>query len=279
MGFYAPAQLVADARRHGVPVRPVDINFSDWDSTLERIAPPENGHQHALRLGLRMIDGLAAAQGQAIVDARRHGPFTSFDNLTVRTGLRSSVLKRLARADALRSLGLSRRQALWSSLPDPRTPALLEQAVVAEPPVPLPEMPLYEEVVADYRTVQLSLRGHPLEFIRPQLRQRQVVLARQLPWLPADRGYSVAGLVLMRQRPSTARGITFVTLEDETGTVNLIVRQEVWQRYRQAAFRAAVMLAHGRLQRQRQVIHILVERLEDISQLLREVETRSRDFH
>jgi error-prone DNA polymerase len=277
MGFYAPAQLVADARQHGVPVRPVDVNASAWDCCLE--AAPEAAGQYALRLGLRMIDGLPQSQAQRLVAARGATPFADFDDFARRTQLPPAVLKRLARADALASLGLSRREALWQALVDPRTPPLLQAAQPSEPAVDLPAMPLAAEVAADYRTVHLSLRGHPLQFIRPRLQQRQVVLARQLPWLPTTRRCQVAGLVLMRQRPGTARGITFVTLEDETGTVNLIIRPEVWQRYRQAALGAAVLLARGQLQRERRVIHVLVEELEDISHWLRDIASRSRDFH
>jgi error-prone DNA polymerase len=282
MGFYAPAQLVADARRHGVPVLTADVNYSDWDCSLEeerdRGAERQRAPRFVLRLGLRMVDGLGEALGRRIVEVRGQHAFRSFDDFTARTGFRCSVLKRLSRADAFQSFGLSRRESLWNALAEPQTPQLLANAAPDEPPVTLPEMPLFEEVAADYRTLRLSLRGHPLQFVRDQLKQRQVVLARQLPWLPVDRRYNVAGLVLMRQRPSTAKGITFVTLEDESGTVNLIIRQDVWQRYRKAAFRAGVMLARGRLQRERQVIHILVEEMEDISHLLRDVETKSRDF-
>jgi error-prone DNA polymerase len=286
MGFYAPAQLVADARKHGVTVRPVDVNSSNWDCTLEpELKSTAHGNDRqqqtasfAIRLGLRMIQGLSQTHGETIVQKREAGPFQSFDNFTYRTDLSSTILKRLSRSDAFHSLGVARRDALWRSLPDPHTPPLLEPATPVEPQVELPAMLPHEEVAADYQTVHLSLRGHPLQFIRSELEELRVVVARQLPWLPAKRRYKVAGLVLMRQRPSTAKGITFVTLEDETGTVNLIIRQQVWDRYRTAAFRAGVMLASGQLQRENEVIHILVEQIEDISQMLADVPARSRDF-
>jgi error-prone DNA polymerase len=304
MGFYAPAQLVADARKHGVSVLPADVNFSSWDCTLEAepnhegaaTSSPQGSHSaelpnrpgRALRLGLRMIQGLSQTHGQAIVEARStscqgagchgFGRFASFSDFTRRTGLSNAVLKRLSRADTFRSLDLARRDALWRSLADPETPPLFENVVPEEPVVELPAMQPYEEVAADYQTIHLSLRGHPLQFIRSELEELGVVPARRLPWLPADRRYKVAGLVLMRQRPSTAKGITFVTLEDDTGTVNLIIRQDVWERYRKAAFQASVMLAGGRLQREREVIHILADQLEDISHLLAAVPARSRDF-
>lgn len=290
MGFYAPAQLVSDARRHHVEVLPADVNFSEWDCTLERRvkaeapseASSEKGrldHAFALRLGLRMIRGFSQAHAQAISNARQKGLFQSVAGFAKRTRLSGAVLKRLSRADAFGSVGVSRRDALWKSLPEPSTPPLFAGIEDEEPAVDLPTMPPHDEVAADYHSTHLSLKGHPFQFVRDLLEQRGVVPARRLPWLPPDRRYQVAGLVLMRQRPSTAKGITFVTLEDETGTVNLIIRQAVWDRYRAAAFRAGVLLARGRLQREHEVIHILVDQLEDISTLLADVSVRSRDFH
>ena len=153
------------------------------------------------------------------------------------------------------------------------------EAVLRPLPVEaLPPLSLREQVIADYRTAGLSLRGHPIQFVRPMLDLLQVVPAGDLSRLPVDRRYKVAGLVLLRQRPSTAKGITFVTLEDETGTANLIVRQEVWERYHRVAAGASAMIAHGQLQRQNEVIHLLVNRMEDVSQLLADVEARSRNF-
>ena len=145
-------------------------------------------------------------------------------------------------------------------------------------PIVLPPLSEWEEVIADYRAAGLSLRGHPLQFVRPMLERLRVRPACRLADLPVDRRYKVAGLVLLRQRPSTARGITFVTLEDETGTANLIVRPEVWERYHRVAQRASVLIAHGRLQRQDEVIHLLVDRLEDLSSKLGQMKPQSRDF-
>lgn len=269
MGFYAPAQLIADARKQGVTVLPVDVNASEWDCTL---SPP------ALRLGFRMIAGLSAAQATLIVRARAAGPFVSFDDFCYRTRLSSAVLQRLSKADAFGSLNVKRRDALWRALPSQRPLPLFDQATDDEPVVGLPPMSLQQEVAADYGSVRVSLRGHPLQFLRSQLDRMRVAPASRLLNLPADRRCKVAGLVLMRQRPSTAKGITFVTLEDETGTANLIVRAGVWQRYRETALRATALIAHGRLQREREIIHLLVDRLEDLSPQLSHIATQSRDF-
>lgn len=213
-----------------------------------------------------------------IVTARGDKPFTSFDDFCHRTRLSSAVLKRLSKADAFHSLNLPRREALWQSLPEQTQLPLFDSIDGSEPQVDLPAMSLQQEVVADYQSVNLSLRGHPMQFVREDLNELQVMCAERLPSLVADRRYKVAGIVLARQRPSTAKGVTFVTLEDETGIVNLIVRQDVWRRYHRTAQRATAMLVHGRLQREREVIHILADRLEDLSSTLAEVKTKSRDF-
>ena len=282
MGFYAPAQLVADARQHGVTVLPVDVNDSEWDCTLTwptRRASVGGETPPPLRLGFRMLAGFSAEHAERIVSSRGSRPFTSLDEFAERTGLSNTVLARLSRADAFASLQLGRRSALWQSLPDHSpTPLLETEPVGGEPAVSLPKLGAFGEVVADYRTTGLSLRAHPLKFLRPQLDERRITPARRLS-ATRDGGFlRVAGLVLMRQRPSTANGITFVTLEDETGIVNLIVRPEVWERHHQAARAATVLLAHGILQRHDSVIHVLVNRLEDLSQELAQIETASRDF-
>jgi error-prone DNA polymerase len=193
--------------------------------------------------------------------------------------LRSAALKRLAQADAFGSLQLNRRAALWRSLPE-RDPASLFapfDAEVATPP--LPPMAPYDEVRADYHTAGLTLRQHPISFLRPHLEKLKVTSAEQLQTAKNGRFLRVAGIVLMRQRPSTAKGITFVTLEDETGIVNLIVRPEVWARHHRVAQTAVAMIAHGRLQHEHDVIHVLVSRLEDMSERLADLNAKSRDFH
>jgi len=295
MGFYAPAQLIADARKHGVDVRPVDVNFSHWDCTLEPAAEtspaplsrrrrgtrPESDPLSAkslwaLRLGFRMVKGLSEKHAERIIRRRTESPYRSFDDFVRRTGLTSGPLRQLAQADAFASLGLNRRQSFWNALPRQHLDPLLWTD--EEPPVALPSMSVRAEVTADYQAFGLSLRRHPMSFLRGRLERWQVVPAERLDQLPPGTPLKVAGLVLLRQRPSTASGITFVTLEDETGIVNLIVRSDVWQRYRRAAHTATALLAWGRLQRESGVIHVLVWKLEDLEPLLGDVPVRSRDF-
>jgi error-prone DNA polymerase len=282
MGFYAPAQLVADVRKHGVEVRPVDVNFSEWNCTLEPVpAPPHSvpsqGRSLTIRLGFRMISGFSRSDAERIVKVR-DTPFTTFDDFAHRTGLSSAILKRLSQADVFGSLQIDRRTAMWDALPDQTPAPLFESLPDDESPVELPSLLPYEQVTADYHTIGLSLRAHPVSFLRQELQQLRVVAANDLGKLPNGRLLRVAGLVLMRQRPSTAKGITFVTLEDETGQTNLIIRPEIWERYHRAARKASALLAYGTLQNQQNVIHVLVSRLEDLSAQLADVATRSRDF-
>jgi len=293
MGFYGPAQLVGDARKHGVEVRPIDVNFSEWDCTLERRQRTEDRGQKdkglssvfcplsspALRLGFRQIGGLNRKHADAVVAARVDGPFRTFSEFVRRTGLRAGALKRLSQADAFGSLQMDRQTTLWRSLPErgPATP--FDQTDIDEAPVPLPALTPFEEVLADYRSAGLTLREHPISFFRRELDSLGIAPANRLPVLPNDRRVMVGGIVLLRQRPSTAKGITFVTLEDETGTVNLIVRMPVWERYRRVARTAVAMIAHGRLQIEGEIIHVLVDRMEDMSAKLGDFASRSRDFH
>ncbi len=279
MGFYAPAQLVADARKHGVEVRPVDVNFSDWDCTLEPMSGNDSSLPTALRLGMRLIHGFSQKYADAIVAARRDGPFRSFEEFARRTGLRSAALKKLGRADAFRSLALDRRGALWQALPPRETAGLFAGLDEREAAAPLPAMSDYAEVLADYGSAGLTLRPHPVSFHRPALDRLRITPAVQLQTAKNGGWLRVAGIVLLRQRPSTAKGITFVTLEDETGMVNLIVRPDVWERFRRVARTAVAMIARGRLQREHDVIHVLVSRLEDMSEQLENISTKSRDFH
>ena len=268
MGFYAPAQLVGDARRHGVEVLPPDVNFSDWDCTLE------NG---SLRLGLRMLDGLSETVARRIEQAR---PYRSIADFTRRTRLGKSTVKLLANADAFRSLQLERRQALWHSLAQEQPlPLFADVEDDEQPPSQLPAMDGFEQVFADYHTQGLSLRAHPMSFFRAEMDRLKITPAAQLAETRDGRFVRVAGLVLVRQRPSTAKGITFVTLEDETGVANLIVRMEVWERYYQVARTASSLLAHGRLQNQQGVIHVLVSRLENLAGRIGAMKSQSRDFH
>jgi error-prone DNA polymerase len=270
MGFYAPAQLVANARQHGVEVRPVDVNHSDWDCTLE-VA-------FSLRLGFRMVQGLQRAQVDRLVTERGERPFASWEDFAIRTGFSRAVLTRLARADAFQSLAVGRRDALWRSLPEADVRPLLAAASAESDAVALPAMPPAEEVFADYSTTGLSLRAHPVSFLRAELTRRRITPADQLVQLADGQRVTVAGIVLMRQRPSTASGVTFVTLEDETGFTNLIVHAHVWERHYRVARSATLLQAYGTLQRQGDVLHVIVSRLKDLSSQLRQLPVASRDF-
>ena len=274
MGFYAPAQLVRCARDHGVVVHGVDVNASRWDCTLEK---------GALRLGMRMIAGLSEIHARTIERARDQAPFCSWEDFMGRTRLSRAVIVRLAGADAFSSLEMNRRGALWRALAEEkkarRMPLFDQSPEDDEAAPPLAPLELQEEILADYRTAGLSLRAHPLEIHRGRLDELGIVPAEGLKDHPADHVVRVAGIVLVRQRPGTAKGITFVTLEDETGTVNLIIRQDVWQRFYRVARTAAAYIASGRLQRQDKVIHVLVNKLEDLSDSLAGLGSQSRDFH
>jgi error-prone DNA polymerase len=295
MGFYAPAQLVRNAREHGVEVRPVDVNRSQWESGLEEMQNAEcrmlnEGEQDSsfcilhsdfcISLGFHMLEGMAEAHAARIVEARGDRPFRSLEDFTQRTGLGQAVITRLAKAGAFGTLGLDRRASLWHALAQDQKelPLFAGHEANDEPEPALPPMSPAEEVLADYRTAGLSLSAHPLKFLRASLDSLGVAQAEQLKTWPNNRPVSVAGLVLVRQRPGTAKGITFVTLEDETGQANLIIRPTVWQRFRKAAMGATVLLAHGQLQRHEQVIHVLVTRLENLSDRLKDLAPQSRDF-
>lgn len=307
MGFYAPAQLIADARRHGVTVLPTDVNFSRWESTLEEAEEtggplpcpgkqqPQRGkaagaenhtppRRKAVRLGFHMIAGLQQRHAEAIVSARGAGRFRSIHELARRTGLSRAVLERLAKAGVFASLNLGRRDTLWQvMLESKKSQPLLEPQLAAasqEPgtPTALPPMSELQEILADYQTAGVSLKGHPFTYLRRHLDPLNVVPASRLQELDNGQPVRVGGIVLVRQRPGTARGITFVTLEDETGVVNLIIRPQVWQRWRTAALEATALLAQGKLQKQHEVIHVLTWKLEDLSQALRALPSQSRDF-
>lgn len=263
MGFYAPAQLVRDAQEHGAEVRHPDINYSDWDCTLE--TRPDPRLRRALRLGLRQIDGFRQDWALEIMKAR---PFASLDDLRVRARLPAAALERLAAADAFGSLKLSRRQGLWSArgLPRAKPAPLFAAAGLDEtdgaPPENLPVPSKSQEVVNDYETLRLSLKGHPVAFLREGLAARGTVTAAQYEASPDRRRVTVAGVVLVRQRPGTAE-VTFITLEDETGVVNVVVWPKLFEQYRPVIMGARFMQVTGRVQKAEGVTHLLAERLED----------------
>ena len=271
MGFYAPAQIVRDAAEHGVRVLPVDVNASLWDCTLEGA-----GDDHALRLGLRQIDGLPEHVAAALVAAREaHGPYCNIADLRTRAGLSPAHIERLASADAFTSLGLSRRQALWdarSLIAVPDLPLFRAAGVREEGAerarIALPAMPLSEEVVADYQTTRLSLKAHPMAFLRADLAARGFVRAADLRTRKFRSVVQVAGVVLIRQRPGSAKGVTFITLEDETGVINLVVWPDLKEKQRKVVMGARLMEVRGRVEYDDEVIHVIAANMTDATQRL-----------
>lgn len=266
MGFYAPAQIVRDAAQHGVTVLPVDVNHSDWDCTLEQ-------EGRALRLGLRQIDGFPEHAAAMLVAARSEsGTFTDAASLKERAGLSPALVERLAAADALGSLGLSRRQALWDarSLVAPKELPLFTAMTARSQGeersrAVLPMMPLSEEVVADYQTHRLSLKAHPMAFLRPMLGERGFVRAADLRNHKYRATVQVAGVVLVRQRPGSAKGVCFITLEDETGVVNLVIWPDLMEKQRKVIMGARLMEVRGRVEYDDEVIHVIAMHLTDAS--------------
>ncbi len=273
MGFYAPAQILKDARNHKIEVLPVDVNFSDWDCTIE---------QGRIRLGLRLIRGVQTASATAVTQARSHGPFTSMHDFVRRTGLSPAQVECLAEADALRSLHSTRRQAIWDALsapPKPRQRTLFMDLEPDEPTVTLPTMSPEEEVHTDYHMMSLSLRSHPIAFHREALGAQGIIPIENLSQVPNETTINVAGIVLMRQRPQTAKGITFVTIEDETGTANLIIHPGIWERFREITRHSQAWIVQGRVESRETVIHVIVDRVRNLSLSLSSQALKSRDFH
>lgn len=275
MGFYAPAQLVADARKHDVKVLPVDVNHSDWDCTLET-------DQRCLRLGMKMISGLRSTVAEKIMEMRQAGAYESVSEFTRRTGFGQAIIAHLSRADAFGSLNQDRRSALWQALGQEKKPKeqpLFDQLEAHDDEtLALPQLELDDQVAADYQTIGLSLKAHPMSFQREMLNELRVTECGALKETQDNRHLRVAGLVIVRQRPATANGITFVTLEDETGNANLIVKRPIWQRYFKVASQSSAWIAHGKLERKKGVMHVIVNRLEDMSSRLSELGIQSRDF-
>jgi error-prone DNA polymerase len=297
MGFYAPSQIVRDAREHGVEVREPDANWSDWDCTLEgereafvRPATREKGsplHRrhaamaddiratHAVRLGFRQILGVSEADMKTLVERRGAG-YDSIRDLWLRTGLGAAVLERLADADAFRSLGLDRRMALWAvrgldRVGDQDDLPLFSASRPTrehEPDARLPPMPLGAHVVEDYRSLSLSLKAHPVAFMRRRLEARGILRSEALAEIASGKRVMVAGLVLVRQRPGTASGVIFMTIEDETGIANIIVWPKVFERLRPIVIGARFVAVTGKLQSQDDVVHLIAERLEDLTPML-----------
>lgn len=292
MGFYAPAQLIRDAKEHGVLVREADVNFSAWDCSLEPFSAISSPHDApVLRLGLRMVRSLPRADADKLLSARLiHGPFTSIEQLWRSSAISVRALRALARADAFRSMGLSRQSALWavSRLSDEPLPLFdqssdwADEAAEAEGRDQLPPVAPDVSVLHDYDATGVSLKAHPVSFVRDELLTRGAIHAADLrseKLCPSGRKIKVAGLVLVRQRPATASGVVFMTLEDETGIANLVIWPKTFERQRSVARLTTMMLVSGRVERAGEVVHVHVSRFESLDEHLPRLRSVSRDFH
>ncbi|WP_419343527.1 error-prone DNA polymerase [Achromobacter sp. PD1] len=294
MGFYAPAQLVQDARRHGVCVLPPDVTVSGWDSALETLpeghpgarrtahphAPATDGSRPAVRLGLSLIQGMREDAARRIEDARAAAPFADTGDLARRAALTRHDLNALAAGDALRTLAGHRRQASWEAAASVQSRDLLRDAAIQETQAPQLSAPSEgQTVAADYRSVGLTLRSHPVALLRPQLAARNFQPASVLNGYPDKRVARACGIVTVRQRPQTAKGVIFVTLEDETGPVNVVVRTELIERQRRELLGASLLGVYGSWQSVDGVRHLIAQRLVDLSELLGDLNTQSRNFH
>lgn len=273
LGFYSPSQLVQDARRHKVEVRPVDVMFSDYECTLEELEA-----EPAVRLGMRLVSGLRSASAQRIVEERAKAPFDSAEELARRARLDVHEMKQLAAADALASLSGHRRVQVWEAAAMLRAPELLQDAPVEEDVLELDEAPEGEEVLWDYSSIGLTLRSHPMKLLRPQLDKYKLRNSEQLRRTPNGRLVRTAGIVTLRQQPDTANGTIFVSLEDEFGATQVIVWRDVREAQREVLLRSRLLAVKGRWQRQGMVCNLIAERLADLSPLLGRLQTESRNF-
>ena len=294
MGFYAPAQLIRDARNHGVEARPVCVSDSGWDTRMVADGPnarprhagfcgtePDWRGMLPIRLGMRIVLGLAKEDAAAILTARADAPFVSVEDVWRRSGVKPAALEKLARADAFQALGLNRRQALWAikglgqrpldlfAAADAREGRTVTES--AEPSVALVPLTAGREVVEDYRATQLSLRAHPLSFLRDRLAAQGIARCADLIGMKDGARVEVAGLILVRQRPGTASGIVFVTLEDETGIANAVLWSDRFEANRRTVMSATMLAIRGRVQREGIVIHVIADTITDLTGMLREV--------
>ncbi|MDB5871567.1 MAG: dnaE2 [Ramlibacter sp.] len=290
MGFYSPSQLIQDAKRNGVRVLPPDVSHSDWDCTLEfepsELGSDSNSFRPAVRMGLRMVGSLSESGAKRVVSARAQAPFTSTEDMAIRAELDVKDLNCLAAADALLSLSGHRRQQVWDASAQRRAPELLQGAPVNEEALSLPAAREGEEIVFDYASMGLTLRRHPLALLRPRLARMKLLNADELRDLPSGRRVAACGIVTVRQQPQTANGTIFVTLEDETGPVNVIVWRHVREAQREALLRSRLLAVWGKWQRDEesggQVRHLIAERMKDLTPLLGRLgqqASSSRDFH
>jgi error-prone DNA polymerase len=274
LGFYSPNQLVQDAKRHGVEVRPVDVMHSDVDATLEDLP-----HTPAVRLGMRLIFGLKSASARRIVEARAIAPFNDAEDLSRRANLEQHEMKLLAGADALASLSGHRRQQVWDAAALHAPPELLRDAPIEEDILELPEALEGEEVVFDYSALGLTLRRHPMALLRDSLTAMRYKSSGVLHDLPNGRLVRTCGIVTVRQQPPTANGVLFVSLEDEDGSIQVIVWKSVRERQRSQLMNAKLLGVHGTWQREGEVRNLIAGHLVDLTHLLGRLAAPSRDFH
>ncbi len=272
MGFYQPAQIIIDAQKHGVTVLPVDINHSEWDNVLEI----RQNKYFTLRLGFRQVKGLKQEEMSVLINGKGEG-YHSVQQLRV-LGLSEATLELLADADAFRSIGQDRREALWNASVKGQVQNLFSESTHSSgKPVDLPKMSLGEHVVQDYATMALSLKAHPVSFVREELTRLRALTAEQLTTARDGDIVKVAGLILVRQRPGTASGICFITLEDETGTANLVVFQKLFDQYRKEIIQSRLLMVEGKLQKEGEVIHVIVRRCFNVTRLLGKLQTSDLD--
>jgi len=266
MGFYQPAQIVIDARKHGVAVRQVDINYSEWDNSLEE----KDGRYCAVRLGFRQVNGLREEEMLKLVSRRLIG-YQNIDQLLT-AGVSASALERLADADAFRSIGLDRRQALWevSALHDHPTGMFTgtPSQSTTEQATELPAMTPGEHVIQDYASTSLSLKAHPVSFVRKMLNQMGVVPTSELSKMKNGQRVKVCGLITVRQRPGTAKGVLFITIEDESGFANLVVWSKTFEQYRKVILQSRLLMVEGKLQIEGEVIHVVVSACFNLNELM-----------
>lgn len=274
MGFYQPAQLIADAKKHDVEVRPIDINYSFWDNKLEEKA----GKYCALRLGFRQVKSLREEDLKILVDNRTE-EYKNINSLRD-VGVPEAALEKLADADAFRSIGLDRRQALWEVSTKDRPVAMFAGQAPADAAIEnieLPFMKTSEHVVQDYAATSLSLKAHPINFVREKLNQLNIVSTNKLATLKNGAPIKVAGLVLVRQRPGTAKGICFMTIEDETGFANLVIFEKLFDEFRKEILQSKLIMVEGTVQIEGEIVHVIVKRCYDFSKLLRQLSASNND--
>jgi error-prone DNA polymerase len=278
MGFYSPSTILQDAQKHGVVVLPVAVDRSDWDSTLET---EDNAATPSIRLGLRQVNGFGKAAAKRIESAREASPFTSVEDLTARACLAQDDLEALAEAGAFEPLAHGRREAIWQ-VHAPRGDGLFAGVGLGDPVPRLLPLTRAEQLTLDYARTGLSISDHPMRLARLHLSSR-IKSAQEVARLSARTKVSSGGLVICRQRPGTAKGVVFITMEDETGFVNLILYSRIFDEFRHVATTSALLLAHGLIEREGEVVYIVVQRLEKLAvpALGKKIESgsMSRDFH